>query len=514
MKQVLIVDDERPARELLKMSLQWEELGFAPPLEASNGVQALELYRAYQPDFVITDIQMPVMDGLELIREIRKIKKDQHIIILSCHESFAFAKQAIRLGVVDYLIKDELNPRALAEILLTPVEHPEQVSAEMEERNILEPLFAKRISKEQAMQRMDRCLPDKQEYIACYITGNALFSGQLRRVEGFVRKSGGDLCRTPEGDLAVLLICSEHVSRMAELNDKNRMIWDLRGALEAEDGGVYTIGVSSSAHRGSDLENCLRQARIAARCAVFYGTGRTIYYDEQQSCMRESSLDQMNERLARIIQAMDQSDWETTKREMTYLYRRDLPGMMQVNYLQHINTLLLTILTGRCIQKKIPFEQVFGTKTLSVLPENCDTAEQMLQWYLCRFEEYFRELSRRTEYQISPKIEKITTYIEHNWNQDLSLELVADQFAMHKVYLAKIFKKEVGCSVNEYIRTTKTAKAKQLLAQRSLKINTISQMLGFNNTQTFYNVFKSCAGLSPSEFREQMAKNPERSKTF
>ena len=111
------------------------------------------------------------------------------------------------------------------------------------------------------------------------------------------------------------------------------------------------------------------------------------------------------------------------------------------------------------------------------------------------------------EPSIRSKIEKITAYIEHNWNQDLSLELVAEQFAMHKVYLAKIFKKEVGCSVNEYIRTTKTSKAKQLLEQRSLKINTISQMLGFNNTQTFYNVFKGCVGLSPSEYREQLDKN-------
>ena len=61
-------------------------------------------------------------------------------------------------------------------------------------------------------------------------------------------------------------------------------------------------------------------------------------------------------------------------------------------------------------------------------------------------------------------------------------------------------------SVNEYIRTAKTAKAKELLAQRSLKINAIAPMLGFNNTQTFYNVFKSCAGLSPSEYREQLEK--------
>jgi len=507
MKQVLIVDDERPARELLKMSLNWEELGFEPPIEANNGAQALEKYQSIRPEFVITDIQMPVMDGLELIRRIRKIHQDQHIIILSCHESFAFAKQAIRLGVVDYLIKDELDPRALAEILLTPMDTAEKPSEPKKMVQILEPLFTKQMSKERAGQILDACILQGQEYIVCHINGTTVFSSRLQRIGEFVCKHNGDLCRTPSGDLALLLLCPTHVSRMADIHEKNRLLMELRRVLEEGGLGPYTIGVSNSSRKGAELESCLRQARIAAGCSVFYGTGRTIYYDEQHSCMRESSLDQVNERLARIIQAMDHADAETIRLEMTYLYRRDLPGMLQINYLQHINILLLTMLTSRCIQKKIPFELVFGTKTLSALPEECETAEQMLQWYLSRFDGYFRELSRRTEYQISPKIEKITAYIEHNWNQDLSLELVAEQFAMHKVYLAKIFKKEVGCSVNEYIRTTKTSKAKQLLEQRSLKINTISQMLGFNNTQTFYNVFKGCVGLSPSEYREQLDKN-------
>lgn len=508
MKTVLIVDDGRPARELLKMSLNWQELGFAPPEEASNGVQALEKYRAHQPDFVITDIQMPVMDGLEMIAEIRKIHPEQRIIILSCHESFSFAKQAIRLGVVDYLIKDELDPRALAEILLSPsADEAAGSGADDPEINVLEPLFTGRITWDTAAATLNSRLQKGQEYICCHVNGATVFSGQLRRIQQFIRSNGGgDLCRTESGDLSILLLCSTQVSRMADINEKNRLLWALRGVLEEGNAGPYTIGVSNSSKKGEDLAQCLREARTAARCSVFYGTGRTLYYDEQQSCMRESSLDRMNERLSQVLCAVDQGDRETTRRELTNLYRRDLPGMLQVNYLQHINTLLLTALTSRCIQQKIPFERVFGSKTLSALPEDCTTAEEMLQWYLCCFEEYFREISRRNNYQVSPKVEKAVLYIDEHLDQDLSLEIVADHFALHKVYLAKIFKKELGCSVNEYIRTAKTAKAKELLAQRSLKINAIAPMLGFNNTQTFYNVFKSCAGLSPSEYREQLEK--------
>lgn len=339
MKTVLIVDDERPARELLKMSLNWQELGFAPPEEASNGVQALEKYRAHLPDFVITDIQMPVMDGLEMIAEIRKIHPEQRIIILSCHESFSFAKQAIRLGVVDYLIKDELDPRALAEILLSPsADEAAGSGADDPEINVLEPLFTGRITWDTAAAALNSRLQKGQEYICCHVNGATVFSGQLRRIQQFIRSNGGgDLCRTESGDLSILLLCSTQVSRMADINEKNRLLWALRGVLEEGNAGPYTIGVSNSSKKGEDLAQCLREARTAARCSVFYGTGRTLYYDEQQSCMRESSLDRMNERLSQVLCAVDQGDRETTRRELTNLYRRDLPGMLQVNYLQHIN---------------------------------------------------------------------------------------------------------------------------------------------------------------------------------
>ena len=119
MRTVLIVDDERPARELLKMTLDWEALGFSTPLEANNGKKALEQYNMHKPDYIITDIQMPVMDGLELIEKIKEINPNQRIIILSCHESFSYAKKALKLGVMDYLIKDALNPDTLADMLLS-----------------------------------------------------------------------------------------------------------------------------------------------------------------------------------------------------------------------------------------------------------------------------------------------------------------------------------------------------------------------------------------------------------
>ena len=117
MRSVLIVDDETPSRELIKMSLDWRSFGYAPILEARNGREALEIFEAQRPSLIITDIQMPVMDGLELIRAVRKINPAQPVAVLSCHERFAYAKEALRLGVIDYILKDSFTGSTLADLL-------------------------------------------------------------------------------------------------------------------------------------------------------------------------------------------------------------------------------------------------------------------------------------------------------------------------------------------------------------------------------------------------------------
>ncbi|MCI8994702.1 MAG: response regulator [Lachnospiraceae bacterium] len=123
MYKVMIVDDEYPARNMLDLLINWEENGFEMAAKAENGKQALEIYEKLRPELLITDIQMPVMDGISLIREIRKENPKQCVLVLSCHESFDYAQQAIRLGVRDYLIKDMLTTEQLQKCLLRTKEY-------------------------------------------------------------------------------------------------------------------------------------------------------------------------------------------------------------------------------------------------------------------------------------------------------------------------------------------------------------------------------------------------------
>ena len=122
MFKILIVDDEYPARQLMRMMIDalpdYSVIG-----EAEDGQQALELYHSLRPDILLTDIEMPVMNGLELIETIKAEDPGQPVIILSCYESFSYAQRAMRSGVRSYLIKDLTRREDMEKCLNETIEH-------------------------------------------------------------------------------------------------------------------------------------------------------------------------------------------------------------------------------------------------------------------------------------------------------------------------------------------------------------------------------------------------------
>ena len=113
MYKVLIAEDEMLVRTGIRASIDWEKFNMYVVDEAADGLTAWELYQQHQPDLVLTDIKMPFMDGIELIRKIRDTGSHTEIIILSCLDDFALAREAIRLGVSGYILKLTIIGRIL-----------------------------------------------------------------------------------------------------------------------------------------------------------------------------------------------------------------------------------------------------------------------------------------------------------------------------------------------------------------------------------------------------------------
>lgn len=358
-RTILIVDDEYSARKMLYLHLDQLE-NYSVVAEAANGQSGLELFQSLKPDIIITDIQMPIMNGLDLIEAIRKEKEDQIVIILSCYESFSYAQQAIRLGVHDYLVKDMINAKDL----------------------------------EICLDRACANLPNLSE------------------------------------------ITSPKLHDISHIH------------------GIHP-------HHAALIEEDLK-----ALSASFFT------WDSQNT-----------------ISAIQK------------LYKAHVSGMAQFCFLQKVNSIVISWIVNECVQHNFPTEQVLtGTPSpLSVLQSVQEPS--IACELLCRWAGNLMNL-KTTQSTISDRIRQVILYLNENYHKDLSLQNIADHFHIHKVYLSRSFKEETGNTLTSYLNYLRIEKAKLLLCMRTYRTNEIAYMVGFNNTQNFYNTFRKLVGCSPSDYMD------------
>lgn len=133
----MIVDDEMLARKMLRESIVWEEYGYTVISEAQNGKEALEKIKELSPDVVFVDIKMPVMDGLEMLRQMNALQTDSKTVLLTCYEDFSYVRDAMRYGAVDYLTKHTFEPEDLISLLDKIEKQIRKEKAHQESFNIL-----------------------------------------------------------------------------------------------------------------------------------------------------------------------------------------------------------------------------------------------------------------------------------------------------------------------------------------------------------------------------------------
>lgn len=507
MTTVMIVDDEKPARELLKMAINWKSLDLQIICEAANGAQALAFYKQNPVDLIFTDIQMPVMDGLEFIKEVKTINPNQKIIILSCHESFQYVKRAIHLGVVDYLVKDMLNEEVLFNLLKRMSIPSASIS--------VEPLSVPIINDIPS-------LPSKFEDFTTLLTHNFEFFACSVRLEDYYGTSEelSMLCDSIEAAFSenIKIIATAHDentltiipfllinnSKLTTYNHRFNCIQTIQHTLKKITNCELSTGVSYSYHEEKKYQTSIDESIQALEHRVFHGRGKTLYYDISQSRHQKIQISFINKAFKKIRTALENNEIDVIKKELQLLYHAEYDGYIYYNYLNYLNFTLLNIFTDICNSNYLSYADVFD-KTNIPLDEinSLEDNSIMEKWAFDKANRIVCLKDSNTKNKYSPRICKIRKYIRDHIVDDISLDTVADAFSLHKGYLAKIFKQETGSSVNDYIHFLRIEKAKELLLQSDIRISEIASAVGFNSTQSFYSVFKQYTKISPGEYRKQ-----------
>lgn len=540
MYKVMIVDDEIPAREILLCIINWEDTDFRIVYSASNGKDALDKYTDIKPDLIITDIQMPIIDGLDLIEEVQKINKSQKFLILSCYEDFTYAQRAMKMGVTDYLIKDLITPNDLYGILAKTKTDLDNITIKKSEikkehkllnflkenKDIaLRKLIFNDISQDDCynlIENLNLNLNGKLFVLFLiqidnffkYIEDENFYTNTLNEIiknvsETIEELNIGECFYSENGEFTAIVRLTPTISEADIINECYYLAQEIRKRISLMHNISLTISVSSTFKKPFKIKKYFDEAFKLSKMKVFLGND-TIILNNTFVKNLDLDTDTLVKRINAINIAIEQNNIENLKSELTHLYDKDIRGFMQFNYLNYINSSLLDLVVRTCNRYSIAYEDIFSTSYLPIeILSTKETVEEMSGWFIEIFTKIINiNFNNSFKNKYSKKVADSIDYINKNlFNQSLSLTDIAENINVHKVYLCRIFKEETGENVTQYILKARIEKSKEIILSTNYKLYEISDKLGFNTPQQFSILFKKVTGITPNQFRDSYFKN-------
>lgn len=516
-KTILIVDDEELIRRGIIARLEYLQLKPKILYEAENGLQALEIIKKNKVDIVITDICMPDMDGLAFIQKSKEILPALQYIILSGYAEFAYAEQAIRLGVKAYLLKpiagEELK-EAIEKILLD-LEKTEKQISEQESHTALEKAIydsLKSIQGDYSLQEnlrfIDKNFPLQNKKLILALleinsdshTADPLFLSQPE-IKTLVKDKftalKTDISKIIENNLSnpqqMFLLFSGDKEESLQKESK-RVLRQLSEQL-IQQGIGFSAGISA-VHTILSVE-ILHEARDALLQRIIDKKKNLFFYDE-------TSLLLTNEIPASELNLFHQ-----------YIDKRDM---------QNIEGLIQNIFSDENMKdKNILYIRLLWVRMVgillksTVLTENLKHAEDLMLdleimnsfYSLSELRAYFYSLildsihlERDLDTNASNKMKLAVKYIKDNYNQDIAINDLAEKFNMSPNYFSTIFKKETGETAVNFIKDLRLKKACEYLIYSDKSVSDIAKEVGYEDSQYFFKVFKKAIGQTPLQYRK------------
>ncbi|MBU5443675.1 response regulator [Paenibacillus sp. MSJ-34] len=529
MYKVLIVDDEHLVRYGIKAMIDWEDIGFKVAGEAGNGKDGLLAFEELSPDVVISDIKMPVMDGMEFIGQVRALDKQVKLILLTCLEDFDYAQKALRLGTTDYLIKSDMMPIDLERVMLnlrTLLDEERKGSGQLAEQQASEPSAPETIAADALLMGLAHGTLSESRVTEAklYASGLSDWEGRLTLLHIGIdymqelsrRLAEGDLSRLhTEAAEAIREICASKGCRSEQFSGSAGE-WNvlLKGAdsdavmelgasiisrLSGDWGVSATVGASGMFHSLAALRDAYTQAERRYKLKLFLGCGIVIGTEPRhQSDPGSSPAPMMNKKLNEYLYSLDKE----AMRQYVIRIFEDAEARLDYERTHLISIELLLNLTNMYSELTNDHEWLYERKKeLYDQIKGLETLEDLKRWFVEVYEELIRKL--RSVYSSDKgAIPKVIAYIEQNYDQALSLQVLSQYVHLSKNYLAHLFKKETGEGIIDYITRIRLERAKVLLRGTDLKSGEISLMVGIPDSKYFSKLFKKMVGATPSEYRE------------
>ncbi|MGM0903978.1 MAG: response regulator transcription factor [Bacillota bacterium] len=531
MIKVLIADDEIQIRKGLRLKVDWDKEGFEIVEEASNGKEALEIIKNKDIDLVITDMRMPIMDGVELAKRCHIEFPHVKIIVLSGYSDFDYVRNSLKQGVRDYLLKpvapDELE-EAIRKIR-DEIKDEMAKKAELVRMNQLANLHL------QEMQEQYILYLVKEERLQPNIVKERLQQLQLEELLNenakvqFITveiREAADPIKLEELMLPFQMVCRE-------------IVQEQKGTYLFKDPS-YTKMIQFLQIIESDTQTSTRTSQLVKRIQqsinkylkldTVIGIGNVVNgLTEYRSGYISSLFAWSHSLLGAKSQVIDQ----TIPREEVFNFSPDIEKRL-TNAIENADLLVFkenvySILGGVENQSVLSFSfsanhilfllgslaKKYGIETSNIQNAiwNCQqniwklNSQYEVKENLILLAELIIERVRQTRFSNKAIIESVRSYVDLHYASEISLTTLSNLFHINSAHLSETFKHHVGKNFSDYLVHLRMEKATELLKDHQLKIIDIANLVGFSSSGYFSTVFKKHYGQTPVEFRNSMTGN-------
>lgn len=529
----LMADDEEIIRKGFEQRLNWDEHGFEFLPSCENGDEVLASVEKYHPDVLLTDINMPGKDGLEVCSYVSEHYPDITLVILSGYDEFEYAQKAVQFKVFEYLLKP-INAKKLRELLerlkmhldreksfrsnIAQLKKQAEQSRELIRERYLNRLISGRISpKEQAEYEIEVgsilsgthfCVivadPDDPENL--YNSQSVNYSLYLLAVENHCRKAAGEnaqVFQRPGRQIAAIF--SGKTERFV-IDETKRFIREFYHLAEDLPYSTVTLGIGAVHEGVAEIHLSCREAETAIDYRFIQGRNSAIRY-AQENHAGGRPIPAIAEDSRNILQAIKTGSADALRAHVSEffnhlresrisVYRSELE--IQKYFVIMLNALEELDISCSDLNISSESDPILALKMMKTL-------EESEIWLLdfCRLAS--EKLSRKRQDFSEKKVYEAVDYLMRNFSlPELSTEMLSEQLAISSGYLSRIFKKHTQMTILEYLMNLRVEKAKEIIASSNLKNYEISESVGYTDSGYFGTIFRKVTGMTLTEYRSSL----------
>lgn len=537
MLKLLIVDDNDFERKALSNYINWDVLGIQVVDTAYNGQDGIEKAKLHRPDIIISDVKMPVMDGIEMAKSIKALYPETKFIFSSGHDDIAYLKEALEIRAFNYIIKP-INPDELVNTVkkvvsviidekLANLESGSIIKQYTDNLSFLQSKFlASIILKERNADEINELFNQAHNLKLRIIGGYrlVLIVMDYENADVFDVSCKSDVVmdelRKACEEEKIIFVEMEHnkiVAMIYQLDEKNPAIEKIIDCiteklktLKDDFGFKYTLGISTTTDNLTELHSLFKQCNATVEKKIERGYNQVIHFEKDEnkvSGSKDESRDNIKNLIVKMVDRVFEGEEFNEELENIMSEISSISG----SKLENTKSIFISLLNS-ISKRKENNEENLG----KVVGDDIDVYNRIIGAKIIPdIVQYVTEtLEAISSYHVGKKtgkddfiVEEILNILNNEFNQPITLTYLSEKVYLSSNYLRILFKNKMGLSIQGYLTNLRINRAKDLLKQRTYKIHEIGEMIGYPNSTYFNIIFKNNTHYTPGEYRNRYLSN-------